>query len=154
MALDWLSIIKTIPDLVSSLGGVIKNNRATKDSLIRELRLNLKAFKTAYKNKTINYDKLIDLLQNDAVKTARKSKFTFSTIKSTSLKESDIYDKRNLRYAGKNCEWLFKNIDEKIEDLRIQKQYNGSLNNLENSNISLQFRNLFFKMKLLAEFIS
>lgn len=154
MAFDWLSVIKIIPDLVGNLGGLVKYNRATKDALIRELRLNIKAFNTAFKNKKIDYDKLVDLLQNDAIKTARKSRFTFNSIKSQSVKKQDIKDNRNLRYAGKDCDWLFKNIDEKIEDLRIQKQYNGSLNQLENSNISLQFSNLFFKMKLLADFIS
>lgn len=154
MAFDWLSVIKMIPDLVGNLGGLVKYNRATKDALIRELRLNIKAFNTAFKNKKIDYDKLVDLLQNDAVKTARKSRFTFNSIKSQSVKTQDIKDNRNMRYIGKDCDWLFKNIDEKIEDLRIQKQYNGSLNGLENSNISLQFSNLFFKMKLLADFIS
>lgn len=154
MAFDWLSIIKTIPDLVSDLGGLVKYNRATKDALIRELRLNLKAFKTAYKNKKIDYDKLMELLQNEAIKSARKSRFTFTTIKSDKIKKKDIKDSRNSRYEGKDCDWLFKNIDEKIEDLRIQKQYNGSLNNIENSNIPLQFSNLFYKLKLLADFIS
>lgn len=154
MAFDWISVIKIIPDLVGNLSGLVKNNRATKDALIRELRLNIKAFNTAYKNKKINYDKLIELLQNDAIKTARKSRFTFSSIKPNEIKKSDILDSRNFRYEGKNCDWLFKNIDEKIEDLRIQKQYNGSLNELENTNINLQFSNLFFKMKLLADFIS
>jgi len=154
MAFDWISVIKIIPDLVGNLGGLVKYNRATKDALIRELRLNIKAFNTAFKNKKIDYDKLIDLLQNDAIKTARKSRFTFNSIKAQSIKQQDIRDSRNLRYIDKDCDWLFKNIDEKIEDLRIQKQYNNSLNQLENSNISLQFSNLFFKMKLLADFIS
>ena len=153
MAIEWLSILKSVPELLSGLGSLVKNNRATKDALIRELRLNIKAFETASKNKKINFDKLVDLLHNEAIQTARKERFTFNSIKVGKIEETDIYDKRNLRFAGKDCNWLFKNIDEKIEDLRIQKNYNDSLNNLENSNISLQFSNLFYKLKLLADYI-
>lgn len=153
MAFDWIAIIKAIPDLVTGLGGIIKNNKATKDTLIRELKLNIKAFHTAGKTKKVNYDKLLELLQNDAIKNARKQRFTFNTIKFGKIERHHITDERNLRYQGKDCDWLFKNIDEKIEDLRIQKQYHGSLNSIENSNIALQFSNLFYKLKLLAEYI-
>lgn len=153
MALDWISIIKNIPELVSSLGGLIKNNRATKDLLIRELKLNIKAFETAFKNNTIQYDKLIDLLKNDTIKQARKDRFQFSSIKSGEISKNHIKDPRNSKYLGKDCSWLFKNIDEKIEDLRQQKDYHGTLHSIEKTNIKLQFSNLFYKMKLLAEFI-
>lgn len=51
MAIEWLSILKSVPELLSGLGSLVKNNRATKDSLIRELRLNIKAFETASKTK-------------------------------------------------------------------------------------------------------
>lgn len=154
MAFDWIAIIKTIPDLVTGLGGIIKNNKATKDALIRELKLNIKAFNTAGKTKKVNYDKLLELLQNETIKTARKERFTFNSVKYGKIELNDIRDERNQRYKGKDCNWLFKNIDEKIEDLRIQKEYHGSLNNLENSNIALQFSNLFYKLKLLAEYIN
>ena len=154
MPIDWISTLKNIPEIVSGLGTLIKNNRATKDALLRELRLNIKAFKTAQKTNKINFDKLLDLLQNESIQSARKSRFTFNTIKAGKIEKEDIKDERNLRYQGKDCDWLFKKIDEKIEDLRIQKKYHGSINTVENTNISLQFSNLFYKLKLLAEYIN
>ena len=56
MGFDWLTLVKELPELVLNLGGLVKNNRALKDQLIRELKLNLKAFETAQKGKSINYD--------------------------------------------------------------------------------------------------
>jgi len=153
MAFDWLSGVKDLAELISSLGNLVKNNRATKDLLIRELKINLSAFETAQKTKKIDYDKLLDLLTNSNIKKARENRFTFQTIHRGTLQETHIKDTRNNRYMGKNCEWLFKNIDEKIEDLIVQRKYHGSLNQIENTNIPLQFSNLFYKMKLLADFI-
>jgi hypothetical protein len=153
MAFDWLSSVKGIAEIITSLGGLIKNNRATRDLLIRELSINIKAFKTTQKVKKIDYDKLLELLSNERIKKAREDRFTFQTIKKGSLEHTHIKDNRNSRYMGKSCEWLFKNIDEKIEDLKNQKKYHGSLNHIESVNIPLQFSNLFYKMKLLADFI-
>jgi hypothetical protein len=153
MAIEWLSGVKNITDLVASLSGLVKNNRATRDLLIRELKLNIKAFDTAQKSKKIDYDKLLSLLNNERIKKAREEKFSFQTVKKGVLEHPHIKDSRNSKYTGKSCEWLFKNIDEKIEDLRIQKAYHGSLLIIRESNIPLQFSNLFYKMKLLAEFI-
>ncbi len=154
MITNWLSGIKDISGLLSGLSSLIKNNRATKDLVLRELKLNIKAFETAQKSIDINYDKLLDLLTNDRIKKARENRFTFSTIKKGKIRKRSIKDSRNKRYIGKDCEWLFKNIDEKIEDLRHQKSYFGTLKKAKKSNIPLQFSNLFFKLKLLAEFIN
>jgi len=154
MAWEWLSSIKDIAGIVASLGEVIKNNRATKDLLLRELKLNIKAFETAQKNKKIDYERLLELLKNERIQKARESRYTFSTIKRGNIESKHIKDDRNKRYVGKNCEWLFKNIDEKIDDFRNQKQYHGSLNGVEKTSIALQFSNLFYKMKLLADFIN
>lgn len=153
MGFDWLTLIRELPDLIGDLGGLIKNNRALKDQLIRELKLNLKAFETAQKGKSINYDKLLSLLKNEQIQIARKQRFSFNTIKSGEVTLKHIHNDRNKKYVGKTCDWLFKNIDEKIEDLRIQQQYHGSLSQIENSNIALQFSNLLYKLKLLADFI-
>ena len=153
MGFDWLTLVRELPDLIGDLGGLIKNNRALKDQLIRELKLNLKAFETAQKGKSINYDKLLSLLKNEQIQIARKQRFSFNTIKSGEVTLKHIYNDRNKKYVGKTCDWLFKNIDEKIEDLRIQQQYHGSLSQIENSNIALQFLNLLYKLKLLADFI-
>lgn len=154
MAWDWLSSIKSIADTLLSLSELIKSNRATKDLLLRELKINIKAFEAAQKSKKIDYDKLLELLKNDKVQKARESRYTFSTIKKGEIEQIHIKDDRNKRYVGKDCEWLFKNIDEKIEDLRNQKQYYGSLKEVEKTSIALQFSNLFYKMKLLADFIN
>lgn len=153
MGFDWLTLVRELPDLIGDLGGLIKNNRALKDQLIRELKLNLKAFETAQKGKSINYDKLLTLLKNEQIQIARKQRFSFNTIKSGEVTLKHIHNDRNKKYVGKTCDWLFKNIDEKIEDLRIQQQYHGSLSQIENSNIALQFSNLLYKLKLLADFI-
>lgn len=154
MAWEWLSSIKGIADILGSLNELIKVNQGRKDLLLRELRLNIKVFKTAQKNKTIDYDMLLELLENNTIQEARKSNFLFSTIKRGVVELKQVKDDRNKRYEGKDCKWLFKNIDEKIEDLRIQKKYHGSLNNIRKSSIALQFSNLFYKMKLLADFIN
>lgn len=154
MAWEWLSSIKDIAEIVGSLGELVKKNRAKKDLLIRELKLNIKAFETAQKNEKINYDKLLELLKNEQIQRARESNFIFSTIKSGNIESGHIKNDRNMRYVGKNCEWLFKNIDEKIDDIKNQKKYHGSLLQIEKTSIALQFSNLFYKMKLLAEFIS
>ena len=59
MAQEWLINIKNIADIVSYLLELVKNNRATKDLLIRELKLNIKSFEAVQKTKTIDYDKLL-----------------------------------------------------------------------------------------------
>lgn len=97
---------------------------------------------------------MLELLKNEKIQKARESRYSFSTIKRGNIELKQIKDDRNMRYVDKNCEWLFKNIDEKIEDLRNQKQYHGSLKEIEKTSIALQFSNLFFKMKLLVAFIN
>jgi hypothetical protein len=151
---DWLSGIKGIADIAGALGELMSETRATKDLLLRELKINIKAFERAQKDISIDYDNLLELLQNQTIQEARKSNFRFSTIKRGVIDLKQVKDDRNKKYAGKNCEWLFKNIDEKIEDLRNQKKYHGSLNKIRKSSIALQFSNLFYKMKLLADFIN
>lgn len=153
MAFEWLNLIHELPEILGQLSGLIKGNRVLKDQLIRELRLNLKAFETAQKSKAMDYDKLLELLHNAQIQAARKQRFTFATIKSGEVKACHVFNPRNEKYIGRDCAWLFKNIDEKIEDLRMQKQYHGSLNALADRNIALQFSNLFYKLKLTADFI-
>jgi len=57
----------------------------------------------------------LELLQNEAIKNARKNRFTFNSIKMGTIDKSEIRDERNYRYEGKDCNWLFKNIDEKLK---------------------------------------
>lgn len=152
MAIEWFGIVKEIPSLLKDLGKLIKNNRRTKDLLLRELKLNIKSFETAFKSKA-NYDKLAELLSNDKIKEARNESFNFNNIKKGKIELKHVRDERNKRYIGKTCEWLFKNIDEKIEELKRLKKYHSTLENIDQTNISLQFSNLFYKMKLLIDFI-
>ena len=66
---------------------------------------------------------------------------------------SVIYDERNKKYAGWTAEKLIDKIDEKIVELRnIKKMNQGSVKDVRN-NISLMMSNLYFRMKLLADFI-
>lgn len=154
MTWTWLSNILEISEIIKSLNTLISGNRAMKDALLRELKINLHAYKIAQENDLVDYDKLFDLLKNDKIIEARESQFVFSSIKTGKIKEHHIKDTRNQRYVGKDVSWLFKNIDEKIEDLRNQKVYYDSLNQVKSSNIGLQFSNLFYKMKLLVDFIN
>jgi len=153
MAIDWLTVATGISGVLTSLGGLVKSNRARKDLLIRELKINIKAFKSALKSSNINYDRLLDFLENDQIKIARGEKFTFPSIKNGQIAIIHVKDPRNIKFVGKDCGWLFKNIDEKIEGLRKLKKYYGSLNNVGGINVALKFYNLFFKMKLLSDFI-
>jgi hypothetical protein len=152
MTLEWLALIKEIPTLLIIISKLKGSSQNPKDLLLRELKLNIKSFETAFKAQ-VNYDKLVELLSNDKIKEARNNNFNFKKIKGGEIKSKHIRDERNKRYLGKDCGWLFKNIDEKIEELKRAKSYYGSLNSLENQNITLQLTNLFFKMKLLVEFI-
>ena len=65
----------------------------------------------------------------------------------------EIRDERNRKYVGWTAEKLIDKIDEKIEELRnIRKMNGGSVVNAKN-NINLMLSNLYFRMKLLADFI-
>ena len=54
---------------------------------------------------------------------------------------------------GWTAEKLMEKIDEKVEELKtLKKMNNGSVVNLKN-NTGLMISNLYFRMKLLADFI-
>ncbi|WP_157961157.1 hypothetical protein [Lutibacter citreus] len=138
MSMNWLSSVTNISVLISSLGDLVKKNRATKDMLLRELKLNLKAFETAQKSKKIDNDKLLSLLENEKIKQARESSFRFKTIKAGNIQEKHIADKRNKKYIGKDCQWLFKNTsltpllpNKEIEELS-KKSYDQILDEIDN----------------------
>jgi hypothetical protein len=120
--------------------------------LLSEVELNLKQFQNAYKTKA-TYDQLIEVLSNTRITKAREDAFIFSTIKAGKIKESHIKDPRNKRYVGEDCEWLFINIADKIEELKGLKKMNGTLEGITTMNVPLQFSNLFYKLKLLVTFV-
>jgi uncharacterized protein YllA (UPF0747 family) len=64
-----------------------------------------------------------------------------------------IYEDRNKKYTGWTAEKLVDKIDEKIVELKnIKKMNRDSVKDVRN-NISLMMSNLYFRMKLLADFI-
>jgi hypothetical protein len=96
---------------------------------------------------------MIDLLSRDAIQAAINENFSFRKLKSGTIHISVIYDERNKKYAGWTAEKLIDKIDEKIVELRnIKKMNQGSVKDVRN-NISLMMSNLYFRMKLLADFI-
>jgi len=117
-----------------------------------ELRNNLNVFKNGFMNNT-PYDSMIDLLSNDAIQQAIKNNFSFKKLKKGTIEAANIFDDRNKKYIGWTSEKLIDKIDEKIVELKnIKKMNAGSVKDIKN-NISLMMSNLYFRMKLLADFI-
>ena len=74
-------------------------------------------------------------------------------LKKGAIQPTQIFDERNKKYSGWTAEKLIEKIDEKIVELKnIKKMNSGSVKNTRN-NISLMMGNLYFRMKLLADFI-
>jgi len=153
MQLEWIKAgISPLKDLITFLTKEGKTNDIQKRQVLRELRDNLNIFHNAYLN-NISQDVMIDLLSNEAIKEAIKQNFKFKKLKSGEITAKHIYDDRNRKYVGWNVERLIDKIDEKIEELRLIKKMNGgTVANVKN-NLSLMLSNLFFRMKLLADFI-
>jgi len=120
--------------------------------VIMELRDNLNLFKEAYEN-PITYDKLVDLLSNDAYRNAVKENFNFKKIKSGNIKKQHIKDERNMRYIDWTAEKLMDKIDEKIQALKNVKKLNSGKLEKDSQRVSLKISNLYFRMKLMADFI-
>lgn len=152
MAITWFAAVKEVSGLFKDIGGLVTKSNATKKLLLSEVELNLKQFQNAYKTKA-TYDRLIEVLSNARITKAREDAFIFSTIKAGKIKESHIKDPRNKRYIGEDCEWLFINIADKIEELKGLKKMNGTLEGITTMNVPLQFSNLFYKLKLLVTFV-
>ena len=151
--MEWLKTsIGPIQDLLTFLNKESKTNDVLKKQIIRELRNNLNIFSNAFRN-DVSADAIIDLLSNDALKDAIKNNFRFKKLKAGIIEPYHILDERNRRYQGWNAEELMDKIDEKIEELKnIKKMNKGSVENVKN-NISLMMSNLYFRMKLMADFI-
>ncbi len=151
--MEWLNTsITPLKELLAFLYKKSKTSDVRKKQLIIELRDNLNVFKNGFFNQS-PYDSMIDLLSREAIQTAISENFSFKKLKSGTIHTSVIYDERNKKYAGWTAEKLIDKIDEKIVELRnIKKMNHGSLNDVRN-NISLMMSNLYFRMKLLADFI-
>ena len=151
--MDWLNAsISPLKDLISFLQKKSKTNDVQKKQLIMELRNNLNVFSNGFLNNT-SYDNMIDLLSNDAIQQAIKENFSFKKLKAGKIEQHHVTDERNKKYIGWNAERITDKIDEKIVELKnLKKMNNGTLKHVKN-NISLIMSNLYFRMKLLADFI-
>jgi len=153
MNLDWLKTgIGPLKDLLTFLNKESRTNDVLKKQMIRELRDNLNIFSNAYKNNN-SPDVMIDLLNNEAIKDAIKNNFKFRKLKTGTIEPHHVFDERNKKYIGWSADKLIDKIDEKIEELKnIKKMNGGSVEKVKN-NISLMLSNLYYRMKLLADFI-
>ena len=153
MNLEWLKTgIGPLKDLVTFLSKESKTSDVIKRQVIRELRNNLIVFQNGFLN-NVSADTLIGLLENDAIKEAIKNNFKFKKLKAGTIEPYHVFDDRNKKYIGWDAEKLVDKIDEKIEELKIIKKMNGNSVEKVNNNISLMLSNLYYRMKLLADFI-
>jgi hypothetical protein len=153
MNLDWLKTgIGPLKDLITWLSKEGKTNDVLKKQVLRELRNNLNIFHNAFLNE-VAADVMIDMLANDAIKKAVDANFNFKKLKPGSIEPYHIKDDRNKKYLGWDAAQLVDKIDEKIEELKnIKKMNKGSVEKVKN-NISLMISNLYYRMKLLVDFI-
>ena len=151
--MEWLnSSIAPLKDLLAFLYKKSKTNDIYKKQLIMELRDNLNVFKNGFMNNT-PYDMMIDLLNNQAIQSSIKENFSFKKLKAGVIDGKYVYDERNKKYIGWTTERLIDKIDEKIVELKnIKKMNNNTVTDVKN-NISLMMGNLYFRMKLMADFI-
>ncbi len=153
MEWEWLKTgIGPLKDLLTFLNKESKTNDVLKNQLIRELRNNLNIFNNAFRN-NVSADVIIDLLSNDAIKEAIKNNFKFRKLKTGKIRSQQIVDDRNKRYLGWDAEKLTDKIDEKIEELKNIKKMNGGTVSKAKNDVPQMLSNLFYRMKLLADFI-
>jgi len=151
--MEWLNTgITPLRDLLAFLYKKSKTNDVFKKQVLIELRDNLNVYKNGFLNHS-PYDMMIDLLSRDAVQAAIKENFSFKKLRAGTIHVSIIYDERNKKYAGWTAEKLVDKIDEKMVELKNIKKMNHNSVKEARNNISLMMSNLYFRMKLLADFI-
>ncbi|TAL45782.1 MAG: hypothetical protein EPN92_07025 [Chitinophagaceae bacterium] len=153
MEWEWLKAgIGPLKDLLTFLNKESKTSDVLKKQLIRELRNNLNIFSNGLRN-NVSADVIIELLSNDAIKDAIKNNFNFRKLRSGNITFYNILDERNRRYQGWGTEKLVDKIDEKIEELKDIKRMNGGTVSRAKNDVPQMLSNLFYRMKLLADFI-
>lgn len=151
--MQWLSsTITPLQNLIGFLYKKSKTNDVQKKQLLTELRDNLNVFKHAFMDNT-PHENVIDLLSNTAIRNAVKENFPFSKLKDGKITLKIIKEDRNKRYLGWTAEKLVEKIDEKTQELKNIKQLNGGNIKKIEQKISIKLSNLYFRMKLLADFI-
>jgi DNA gyrase/topoisomerase IV subunit A len=153
MEWEWLkTAVGPLKDILIFLNKEGKTNDVLKKQLIRELRDNLHIFNNGFRN-NVSPDAIIDLLSNEAYKEALKNNFKFKKLKAGTIEPYHILDERNRRYQGWDAEKLADKIDEKIEELKNIKKMNGGSVLSARNDVAKMLSNLFYRMKLLADFI-
>ena len=153
MNLEWLkSGMGPLQDLLTFLTKEGKTNDVLKKQVIRELRNNLNIFHNAFLNE-IAADVMIDMLGNEMIKKGMEANFKFRKLKPGRIEPYHVFDDRNKKYIGWEADKLVDKIDEKIEELKNIKKMNGNSVEKVKNNISLMLSNLYYRMKLLADFI-
>ena len=153
MNMEWIKTgISPLTDLISYINKKSQTNDVVKKRLLMELRNNLNLFKNGFLNGT-PYDNVIDLLSNEAIQDAVKSNFPFRKLKGGVILPQHVFEERNKKYQGWTAEQLVDKIDEKIVELRNIKKLNGGSVKKVRNNIPLMMSNLYYRLKLLAEFI-
>jgi hypothetical protein len=153
MQLEWLKTgIAPLKDVLTFLNKESKTADVLKKQVIRELRNNLNIFHNAFLN-NVKPDVMIDMLSNEAIKEAIKNNFKFNKLKPGNIEPYHVFDDRNKKYIGWDAEKLVEKIDEKIEELKNIKKMNGNSVEKVKNNVSLMLSNLYYRMKLLADFI-
>lgn len=153
MVLDILPAgIESLKDLIAFLNKESKTSDVLKKQVIRELQNNLNIFYNATLN-NVSHDIIIDMLSNTAIQEAIIGNFKFKKLKAGTIEPYHVDDDRNKRYIGWTAEKLVDKIDEKMVELKnIKKMNNDTLADVKN-NIGLMISNLYYRMKLLADFI-
>jgi hypothetical protein len=151
--MEWLSPgITQLNGLISFLHKKSKTSDVLKKHIIIELRDNLNVFQNAFINNS-PYENLVDLLGNKAFQAAIENNFSFNKLSKKAIQATQVLDERNKRYIGWSLEKLADKIDEKTVELRnIKKLNGGSFTNVRND-IPQMVRNLYFRMKLMADLI-
>ena len=151
--MEWLKTgIGPLKDIISWLSKEGKTNDISSKLILRELKNNLNIFRNAYLNE-VSPDVMIDMLSNEAIRKAMESNFKFQQLKPGRIEPYHIADERNRKYEGWDAAKLVDKIDEKIEELKnIKKMNQGTVSSVKN-NITLMLGNLYYRMKLLADFI-
>jgi hypothetical protein len=153
MQWEWLKTgIGPLKDLLAFLNKESRTSDVIKKQILRELRNNLNIFKNAYLN-NISADMIIDMLSNESVKEGIRNNFKFKKLKAGRIEPYHVFDDRNKKYIGWETEKLVDKIDEKIEEVKAIKKMNGGSVGKVNNNISLMLGNIYYRMKLLADFI-
>ena len=153
MQLEWLkSGIGPLKDLLTFLNKESRTNDVIKKQVLRELRNNLNIFHNGFLN-NISADVMIDMLGNAMIQEAIKNNFKFKKLKAGAIEPYHVFDDRNKKYIGWDAEKLVDKIDEKIEELKNIKKMNGNSVKEVKNNIVLMLSNLYYRMKLLADFL-